>query len=571
MYRTRRGVRRGVQIVRGSFAPYEGDRYLDWPEVEAWCRAAAAAHPEWCTLDEIGRSREGRPLLLLTIGAKGERETRPGFWLDGGTHASEWAGVMAAVYGASRWLTGLADGDAELCAWFGAHTVYVMPCVSPDGFDALRKGGPYLRSGRRPPPAGTVRFGLDPQDVDGDGVIRLMRWRHPAGPFVADPELPMYMRPRRLDDDPADAFFVCDEGRLLEWDGVQWATASLVHGLDLNRNFPVRWSPFAMFGMDGGAFPLSEPESRAVVDAFAARSIAAGLTNHTYTGALLTQPYRADTPLGTGDIVLMEQLARELVEDTDYRVFKVHPDFVYDEKNVIVGVWADTMADTFGVVGYTLELWDPFRFAEVDNPKPVRFFVTPDLDGVRKMVAAFSRLPGASRAWTPFDHPELGPVEIGGLDYLRTIRNPPPHLLPAECARAHRVADRLRRTLPRVEATLRAEPLGDGLTRLTLMLENVGYLATCSLRRGAQVVSTPAVSATLALDGEAEALDGEARALDHLEGWGSVRMAGGHPIYPALSMRGHRAVARWTVRGHGGCTVTWHAGRGGRGQITTTV
>ena len=52
----------------------------------------------------------------------------------------------------------------------------------------------------------------------------------------------------------------------------------------------------------------------------------------------------------------METLAREAVEGTEYRVFRVHPDFTYDPNKPIVGVWADTMCTVFGVAGFTLEL-----------------------------------------------------------------------------------------------------------------------------------------------------------------------------------------------------------------------
>ena len=70
------------------------------------------------------------------------------------------------------------------------------------------------------------------------------------------------MRHRRLDDRPEDAFFFCSEGTFIHWDGVAWVDAPREFGLDLNRNFPGSWAPFRMFGMDGGAYPLSEPESR---------------------------------------------------------------------------------------------------------------------------------------------------------------------------------------------------------------------------------------------------------------------------------------------------------------------
>ena len=37
--------------------------------------------------------------------------------------------------------------------------------------------------------------------------------------------------------------------------------------------------------------------------------------------------------------------------------------------------------------------------------------------------------PRGFRPWTPVDHPELGPVEVGGLVDIWTYRNPPEHLI----------------------------------------------------------------------------------------------------------------------------------------------
>ena len=36
--------------------------------------------------------------------------------------------------------------------------------------------------------------------------------------------------------------------------------------------------------------------------------------------------------------------------------------------------------------------------------------------------------------WYPYDHPQLGPVELGGWNTAYCLRNPPPHLLEAEVA-----------------------------------------------------------------------------------------------------------------------------------------
>src|SRR5690606_23465006 len=36
--------------------------------------------------------------------------------------------------------------------------------------------------------------------------------------------------------------------------------------------------------------------------------------------------------------------------------------------------------------------------------------------------------------WYPFDHPQLGEIELGGWDFQYSWRNPPPHLLEKEIA-----------------------------------------------------------------------------------------------------------------------------------------
>lgn len=556
-----------------AWTPYRGERFLDHDEVEAWCQALARHAPRWVRLETVGRSRKGRPILLLVVGDHaGDPDGQPALRVDGGTHAAEWTGVMATLYAVSRWVEELERGDAARAAWFARHTACVCPCVSPDGFHAMVHGAPFVRSTLRPPRDGRPRVGLQPADVDGDGRVRWMRWRHPAGPWVFEDPASARMRRRRLDDDPGDAWFVCAEGRFVGWDGVRWTTAALEHGLDLNRNFPGSWAPFSMFGQDGGDFPLSEPEARAVVDAFRARrTIAAGLTNHTYTGALLTQPYRDPSPLAEADVVRMEDLARDAVGGTGYRVLRTHPDFTYDPRNPIVGVWADTMSGTFGVPGYTLELWDPFAFAKVENPRPGRFWHDPDPEVCGALVDAFAREADGVAPWRSVAHPQLGAVEVGGLELARTMHNPPLRLLPEECARGYAVADRLLRALPDLHVALTVTPLASGLRAVQVVVENRGYLPSSALGLAERIGLAPPVVVALQLEpGQALAEGEAARDLGWLDGWGSLQAGPArHPLYPGLPFaRGVHAHTTWVVRGDGPLTVSWDAGRGGRGRVS---
>jgi len=553
--------------------------YWDYVRLHAWASglAAHAAAVRYLHVGTYGESRQGRPLLLLTLGDRapsGHPEERPALWLDAGTHCAEWAGIMAAVAAVERWLSGLAEPGAEgdaLRAWFATHTVYVAPCLSPDGLQAMHDGAPCLRSTLRPPRPGEARIGFEPRDLDGDGAIRWMRWRHPAGPFVHDPGVPLHLRPRRLDDDPAQAFFACEEGEFLGPDPSEapgsgaWTAAPLAFGLDLNRNFASSWTPFSMFGMDGGAYPMSEPESRAVTEAFAARTtICAALTLHTFTGCVLTQPYRKPSPLTGADVDLMEALAAQAADGTGWRVIRVHPDFMYDPERPIVGVWADTMATVFGVPGYTVEIWDPYGAAGLTVERPAAFFNRPDPGIVRGLIEHFSQDSGAVAPWRSFEHPQLGPVEIGGLDELRTIRNPPIERLPAECDKVFRIAERLRRALPEVRVHSTLTPLGAGLTRVEAVFENHGFLSTTALARGETLVSCPGSSATLTPGDGLTLVEGAPQqALPPLQGWGP-RQLGAHGLYPSLDPdRSHRSRASWLVRGTGEVHLSFSLGRAG--------
>ncbi len=555
---------------------YDGSEYLDWEGLVTHCEQLAAAHPQWARLETVGESRQGRPLLLLVIGKQDGRDVdRPGFWIDAGTHCSEWTGIMSALDTATRWLAALAADEESATGWFARNSAYIMPCISPDGFHAMCNGSPFIRSTLRPPRDGRPRIGLHPEDLDGDGHVRWMRWKHPAGPWIFDHENPIVMRPRKLDDDPREAFFVCQEGNFLQWDGVRWLEAPRQFGQDLNRNFPSAWAPFEMFGMDSGDYPLSEPESHAVVETFRRfPRIGAAVSNHTYTGCLLTQPYRDPSPLSELDIDLMESLGKQCVEGTGYRVFKTVPDFSYDPKKSIVGVWSDTMSTTFGVPGYTLELWDPFGHAGIELKKPALFFKKPDAAKVAVMLQAFASEPGAIVDWKPHQHAQLGAVELGGLEYQTTVRNPPVRLLAKECERGFMVADRMRRALPDVGANVAFEPVTEGVWRVQMVLDNTGFLPTSGLRRAEQIGTAPPICIEAQLSAGLVIVDGEpAVNLGWLDGWGALQVnEARHPLYPALSpKRGTRATTTWVVKGSGTLTLTWDAGRGGCGEIQVTL
>lgn len=130
--------------MRGGNDHLRQDRYPTVAEVSRAARSLAAAHPGRCRLRRIGRSRQGRPLELLSVGRNADR---PGGGADAGRnvlvvavpHANEPLGGATALALAEQVLRDRTLGVDGPTSW------HFLLCLDPDG--ALRhEAGP---SGRR--------------------------------------------------------------------------------------------------------------------------------------------------------------------------------------------------------------------------------------------------------------------------------------------------------------------------------------------------------------------------------------------------------------------------------------
>ncbi|HYW28701.1 MAG TPA: hypothetical protein VE824_02740, partial [Gaiellales bacterium] len=75
------------------------------------------------------------------------------------------------------------------------------------------------------------------------------------------------------------------------------------------------------------------------------------------------------------------------------------------------------------------------------------------------------------------DHPQLGPVEIGGWDEMYALGNVPLGRLEAEVAPHSDWAVFLALVTPRLEVrSLTSEPVGNGAHRIRLVVQNTGWL-----------------------------------------------------------------------------------------------
>src|SRR6476659_943790 len=178
--------------TRGSTAPATADRaktprmsgfrdgYITYDEMQKTMRAWADAHPQVVQLTSIGKTEEGRELLLLIIGRDRDR-ARPAAWVDANMHATELGGSSVALAIAEDVIalhTGtktVRDLPEHVCDRLRDVLFYVLPRMSPAGAESVLETGRYVRSNVRDKRhhAPVPRWILE--DVDGDGLSLVMR------------------------------------------------------------------------------------------------------------------------------------------------------------------------------------------------------------------------------------------------------------------------------------------------------------------------------------------------------------------------------------------------------------
>ena len=535
------------------------DRYLRHEELTRTLHALAGEHPNLCRVEPVGHSVEGREIWLveLTNARTGPASEKPAFWVDGNTHAGEVTGSMAALYLIENLLESYGHDDL-VTRLLDEQTFYVLPRLSPDGAEHYLTTPNTLRSNPRPWPEPEPDPGLQPEDVDGDGHTLQMRVEDPNGEWRLSEGDERLLVPRAPDEaEPGATYYrLYKEGVFKDYDGFEKKIARPLHGLDMNRQYPYRWREDADQG-GAGPYPLSEPESRAHVDALLARKNVFSIhSHHTFCGAIL-RPYsdRDDREMPDHDLAVYKAIGDRGTDLTGYPNISVYHDFRYEENKFITGAFDDWAFDYYGVFAFTIEFWSLPAAAGVEVEDFISFFRDPPEEASLKMLAWNDRELGGDgfSPWRPFEHPQLGRVEVGGWKTKFTYQNPPPKFLLAECEKLYRFALAHASTAPRLEAHLRTEELSPGVRRLELRVENTGYLPTNVTRLAADKKLVKPVKAALILPEGAALVSGEPEAdLGHLAGRSALVGGGwkGPAFFQGLPSD-HASRQVWVVRGDG--------------------
>lgn len=516
----------------------------------------------------LGTSHEGRDIWLVEIADRDGAavDERPAVLVVGNLSGDHLVGSHLALE-TIRYLVGPGAAAADL----SEHVIYVVPRVNPDGAEAMFTG---TRDGRR---GNALAYDDDndgridedgASDLNGDGVVTLMRVADPDGDFMVDPDEPLLMRRADRAQGERGTHTLYREGADADGDGFIGEDGT--GGVDLDRNFQ---HEYPYWEADAGPFMVSEPESRALMDFVVGRTNIAAIVTFGHTDNLVTPPDSRGA-LAAASTVALDEFADESLDGLfDAGVYPVpfqqgglelrgaqpgsdndpqsgrRPEVTVNEQDVeYFGRVAEAYDEITGVGGVVLNREPRGAFFQYGYYQfGVPSFSTPGWalpesedagEGDARLLAAFEAEGiDAFVPWTAFTHPDLGAVEIGGFrPYL--LSNPPVDRLSALGTAHGEFVARLSTMLARVRiADLEVEAHGAGVYTVTADIVNEGYLPS-SLQHGVVSRTVDPVLVQIQVDPD-DILTGAAKShrINRLDGSGA------------------RERVSWLIRGDAGASI----------------
>jgi hypothetical protein len=309
---------------------------------------------------------------------------------------------------------------------------------------------------------------------------------------------------------PEGAQFYDVVGEGIDDDGDGRRDEDGIGGIDMNRNFPRNWGmEFEQSG--AGPYPLSEPETRATIEFLSShRNITGIFHGHTSGGFAYRLPSTTawDTfPPADQALILEESAMYEQTTEQPARPSYTNPEVHRHGTLISWGYW------DFGVVGFVPEFWGGMG-TDYDEDGRIS-----ELERLRFHDEELGR--SYFTDWAPYDHPELGAVEIGGWHTKFVNQNPPTELLRRELERYVPWMLWLAEIAPQVEIrdiTVTTDEEREDVFRVRVDVANAGYLSTNLTQRALDAEIAVPVRAIAEMVG-AELIEGNGRIdIGHLQG-----------------------------------------------------
>jgi hypothetical protein len=487
--RLRRGILLAGALALGLPAvgaaqtgPY--DRYLNHNDLTNAARSLVQRHGNIAQISSLARTDAGRDIWLLTLGRRqgADVNVRPALLIVGNIEGNHLIGSSAALYAAEH-LLGRYGSDEAVTRLLNERTVYVIPRANPDGAELAFTLTAY-ETPFKPFQGNAAQGGLNVRelgrDLNGDGLVTLMRVRDPEGTLMADSAMPRLLRPAERARAERGVWKVFVEG--IDPANVDAYVPMGTDGVNLNRNFP---HDYLYYQPHTGPHMASEVETRALLDFVHDRhNIGAVLTFSFYDNLRTPPPAQRPVPQGVQgnppnvptNILPADRPFFEFVSGRFQAMTGLRGEGAENE----AGSFPQFVYYQMGLPSFTTPVWTlPTAAASAGGGagagaaqaraanRDGRWLAYLDSLGVNGFVD-----------WTPARHPTLGDVEVGG--FRPNARVNPPVTMIRELAEKHAdFAVWLGQQLPQVEVVeTKVEARGDNVWLVTATIANEQYLPT---------------------------------------------------------------------------------------------
>ncbi|MCU0643001.1 MAG: M14 family metallopeptidase [bacterium] len=245
--------------------PHPANGYHNYSSLTKALKDLSDQNKKITRLFSIGQTLKGRDLWMLQI--SGERGLAPqekqALLICGNAEGDHVIGSEVALGIADYLIKGYGK-IAEVTDILDKRTFYIVPRLNPDGAEIFFEKTLLEHPGNLKPRDEDYDWLVDEdgaEDLNGDGVITLMRVKDKKGDWYIDPKDSRLMRKKEKTTSLDSLYQLYPEG--IDNDGDEKYNEDGAGGFNINRNFPHN------FGYDvkgWGVYPASEQETRALID-----------------------------------------------------------------------------------------------------------------------------------------------------------------------------------------------------------------------------------------------------------------------------------------------------------------
>jgi hypothetical protein len=483
--------------------------YTDSPSMTEQLVGLARQDPNLVRVRELARSREKRPVWLVEIGVGSDenRSTRPAVLVVAGIEGNDLVGPCIAVSWVERLLQQYRE-DPPTAGLLKKTTIYVVPCLNPDARERFF-ASPKIEMNGNNIPRDDDHDGLtdeDPgEDLNGDGLITMMRIEDKEGEYILDPNEKRLL----LKADPVKgekgAWKLLPEGVDNDHDK-RWNEDGPGGG-NFNRSFPHNYQYFTP---EAGLLPISQAETRALADFVVAHPNLGIVLTYGAADNLRKTPKAAKSPGRSKPM--------EAVDEKDvgyYELFgKLYRKAIGLNKEMETlsepGTFSDWMYFQRGRLSLAVRPWDVALARALSEPKKAEdgARAAEDRDDQkddsfdpnaaqgdkkpakkdekraeeeRRQLQWFDEhAPEAFVPWQSVAHPDFRGqrVEVGGYRPF-ALTNPPAQMLAGVAAKQGDFLMELARRLPRIGiGKIECHLLADSVYGIEIHVVNTGFLPT---------------------------------------------------------------------------------------------